>query len=64
MRLWAVQTKESIVMNFKIVMDTVNQLTEEQAKQLLMEIMTAKSYSNQELIQKVQDIIERMEGVQ
>ena len=51
-------------MNFKIVMDTVNQLTEEQAKQLLMEIMTAKSYSNQELIQKVQEIIERMEGVQ
>ena len=51
-------------MNFKVVMDAVNQLTEEQAKQLLMEIMTAKSYSNQELIQKVQDIIERMEGVQ
>ena len=51
-------------MNFKIVMDAVNQLTEEQAKQLLMEIMTAKSYSNQELIQKVQEIIERMEGVQ
>ena len=64
MRLWAVQTKESIVMNFKVVMDAVNQLTEEQAKQLLMEIMTAKSYSNQELIQKVQEIIERMEGVQ
>ena len=51
-------------MNFKIVLDAVNQLTEEQAKQLLMEIMTAKSYSNQELIQKVQEIIERMEGVQ
>ena len=49
-------------MNFKVVMDGVNQLTEEQAKQLLMEIMTAKSYSNQELIQKVQEIIERMEG--
>ena len=51
-------------MNFKIVMDAVNQLTGEQAKQLLMEIMTAKSYSNQELIQKVQEIIEIMEGVQ
>ena len=51
-------------MNFKVVMDAVNQLTEEQAKQLLMEIMTAKSYSNQELIQKVQEVIERMEGVQ
>ena len=33
-------------MNFKVVMETVNQLKEEQAKQLLMEIMTAKSYSN------------------
>ena len=48
-------------MNFKLVMEAVNKLTEEQAKQLLMEIMTAKSYSNQELIQKVQEITEQME---
>lgn len=49
-------------MNFKVVMEAVNQLTEEEAKQLLMEIMTAKSYSNQELIMKVQEIIERFDA--
>ena len=52
---------EALRMNFKVVSEAIQACTEEQAKQLLMEILTAKSYSNQELIQKVQEITEQLE---
>ena len=39
----------------------VNALTEEQAKQLLIEVLIAKNYSNQEVLMKVQEITEQIE---
>lgn len=38
----------------------VSQLTEEQAKQLLVEILIAKNYSNQEVLMKVQETLEQL----
>ena len=34
----------------------INELSEEQAKQLLIEVLIAKNYSNQEVLMKVQQI--------
>ena len=39
----------------------VNELNEEQAKQLLVEILIAKNYSNQEVLMKVQEITNEAE---
>ena len=39
----------------------VNALSEEQAKQLLIEVLIAKNYSNQEVLMKVQGITEQIE---
>ena len=36
----------------------VNQLSEEEAKQLLIDLLIAKNYSNQEVLMKVQEITE------
>ena len=38
----------------------VSQLNEEETKQLLVEILIAKNYSNQEVLMKVQEILERL----
>lgn len=38
----------------------VADLTEEQAKQLLVEILIAKNYSNQEVLFKVQEVLEQL----
>lgn len=40
---------------------TFNELTEEEAKALLVEIFTARNYSNQEMIQTINDIVVRLE---
>ncbi|WP_332645394.1 hypothetical protein [Lysinibacillus sp. 54212] len=42
----------------KALADAVNQLSEQEAKQLLVSILIAKNYSNQEVLQKVQEIID------
>lgn len=39
----------------------VNELNEEQAKQLLVEILIAKNYSNQDVLMKVQEITNEAE---
>lgn len=39
----------------------VNDLNEEQAKQLLVEVLIAKNYSNQEVLMKVQEITDQIE---
>ncbi|MER2000694.1 MAG: hypothetical protein ABS882_13050 [Lysinibacillus sp.] len=39
----------------------VNELPEEQAKQLLVEVLIAKNYSNQEVLMKVQQITDEIE---
>lgn len=36
------------------------ELSEEEAKALLVEIFTARNYSNQEMIQTINDIVERL----
>ena len=38
----------------------VSELSEEQAKQLLVEILIAKNYSNQEVLMKVQETLEQL----
>ena len=38
-----------------------NELTEEEAKALLVEIFIARNYSNQEMIMKINEIVERLE---
>ena len=37
-----------------------NELTEEEAKALLVEIFIARNYSNQEMIFKINEIVERL----
>ena len=37
-----------------------NELTEEEAKVLLVEIFIARNYSNQEMIFKINEIVERL----
>ena len=37
-----------------------NELTEEEAKALLVEIFIARNYSNQEMIMKINEIVERL----
>lgn len=39
----------------------VNELAEEQAKRLLVDILIAKNYSNQEVLMKVQEITDEIE---
>lgn len=39
----------------------VQSLTEEQAKQLLVEILIAKNYSNQDVLMKVQEVTNDIE---
>ena len=38
----------------------INELSEEQAKQLLVEVLIAKNYSNQEVLMKVQEITDQV----
>lgn len=38
----------------------INELSEEQAKQVLVEILIAKNYSNQEVLMKVQETLEQL----
>jgi len=38
----------------------ISNLTEEQAKQLLVEILIAKNYSNQEVLMKIQETLEQL----
>lgn len=40
---------------------TFTELTEEETKALLVEIFTARNYSNQEMIQTINDIVVRLE---
>ncbi|MER2190487.1 MAG: hypothetical protein ABS951_05965 [Solibacillus sp.] len=40
---------------------TFNALPEEEAKALLIEIFTARNYSNQEMIQTINDIVVRLD---
>lgn len=47
----------------KELADAVQNLSEEEAKQTLLSILMAKNYSNQEVLMKVQEIIdERLNG--
>ena len=41
-----------------------NELTEEEAKALLVEIFISRNYSNQEMIMKINEIVERLEIAQ
>ena len=41
-----------------------NELTEEEAKALLVEIFIARNYNNQEMIMKINEIVERLEIAQ
>ena len=38
----------------------INSLSEQEAKQLLVEILIAKNYSNQEVLMKVQEITDQI----
>ena len=42
----------------KEIAGAINQLSEEEAKQLLASILIAKNYSNQEVLLKVQEVID------
>lgn len=45
----------------QLITSYVNELSEEQAKQLLVEVLIAKNYSNQEVLMKVQQITDDIE---
>ncbi|WP_431029723.1 hypothetical protein [Lysinibacillus sp. LZ02] len=43
---------------------TFHELTEEEAKALLVEIFIARNYGNQEMIMKINEIVERLDITQ